>query len=183
MDLSKNEVARAYSPFRKEALFCFIVDVVILLICSAVFVVIELQKYAIWLFLVFPLYFLAEVFINYRIAILSLIEDRHQCIVFRTVVIEHVQIESSASGHWGSVLPSLYPSQMRVQRYKIKCTDANGKKLSLRCAMSIRNAKLFDKMLESPSLRKRTVVTGKFSHIILKYCDKDDFAFVLSRRL
>ena len=103
--------------------------------------------------------------------------------ILKTVFIENFQIESSASGHWGSVIPNLYPEKMGVNRYKIKGTDSEGQKIVLRCAMSFKNAKLFDQMIEDVSMKKRTVIVGKYSHIIVKYCDKDDFSFMLSRRL
>ena len=184
MDSNKVEYSRAYSPYRKEALYCFIVDILILIVSFIVIFSIKLETYTIQLLWIIPVYLIAEVFLNYRLALLSLIEEKCRGgTVLATVEIKRISRESSLSGRWESVIPKLYPKEMRVERYKINCTDPNGKKIVLRRAMSMKNAQLFDKMIECDSMRRRTVVIGKYSHIIVKYCDKDDFAFILSRRL
>ena len=183
--LNKNEFAHAYSPYRKEARYCLIVDLIISVFgCVLVFYMYALvNKTAIWLLGAFPSLLIIESFVNYRLAILSLIEEKHQLVVQKTVTLGTFKKEDSASSHWGSIIPKLYPKEMNMQRYKMRCIDTNGEKLTLRCAMSLRNAILFDKMMEDETTRKRTLIIGKYSRIILKYCDNDDFAFILSRRL
>ena len=182
MDLSKSEFLHAYSPYRKEATRCLAIDVLVSFLCGIILFIVGIQTNAVWTFWVIPIYFFIELFVNYKFAILSLIEEKNKCVVLAVVTIEKKEIEDSASGRWGSIIPRLYPKELHMQRYKITCTDESGKKILLRSVMSINNAKLFNKMLETTSMCKRTIIAGKYSHIILKYCDRDDFALILNRR-
>ena len=179
MALSKKEINHAYSPYRKEAIFCFIIDCVIVVASMAFLICID----AIQLFYVFPLYFVVEVLLNYRLAILCAIEERYRKFDLLEIKFTKSDLEDSASGHWGSIIPQLYPSELRVARYRIKCIDSNNKSLTLRCVMSLKNAELFDKMIECNTEQMQLVIVGKYSRIIVKYCTINDFTFVLNRRL
>lgn len=183
MGLAKYEIVRAYSPYRKEALYCFVIDIITVFVCSAVFILIGIPHYAPLLFLVFPTYLVVEILINYRLAVLSILEEWNQIYVLKDILIVGIKIEDSASGRWGSVIPKLYPKELGIKRYKIKCIDSNKAEMSLRCVMSNKNAKLLSSRIDSESALLRTVVIGRYSRIILKYCDKDDLALVLNRTM
>lgn len=183
MDLTKKELFRAYSPYRKEALYCFAIDVIIVIVGIATLVCLGLPHYAPVLFLIFPGYFVLEILINYRLAILSIIEERTQNYILKDVSIIGMRVEDSASGRWGSVVPKLYPGNIGMNRYKILCIDSNKHKLSLRRVMSNKNAQLLSDKIYDVSILPSTVVIGRYSRIILKYCDEDGVAFVLNRTM
>ena len=182
MDLDERIFERAFAPYRKESVHCLLLDIVISIIGFGMFMLMNIPEIDMGLFLVFPVYFLVEIFVNYRISILTLIEEHLLCVVRKDVTIENCQLEYSPSGRWGSVIPKLYPSIMKVARYKIMCTDENGKKVKLRSVMSLKNVQRFRKMVETTS-HPQSVIIGKYSRIILKYCDKNDNTFVLNRRI
>ena len=187
MVLNKKEFERAFSPYRKEAKHCLMKDVFLAFaLCILIAIFVNSDKNLIVMFWIIPLYFFIECAINYRLAIITMIEEHKRCVITKNVLIENKKNEWSPSGprYSDGAMPFLYPKGMKVERYKIKCTDiSTGKKIYLRCAMSLKNAELLNKMLACESTRNRTVIIGKYSHIIIKYCDKDDFAFALSRRL
>ncbi len=183
MDLAKFEIDRAFSPYRKEALYCLMIDVIITLICSTVCFLIEIQQSAPALFLIFPAYFIAEIIVNYRLALLSILEVRNQSYVCKEVTVTQIKIEDSASGRWGSIVPKLYSKSLGVNRYKILCVDANNEKIKLRCAMSRKIVRLLGDSMDASGGLRRTVIFGRYSHIVLKYCDNDDLALVMNRKL
>ena len=183
MDLTKKELFCAYSPYRKEALYCLGIDGIVAFVCCAVFFLQKVHTFAPALFLIIPGYFILEMLINYRLAILSFIEERNQSYIQKEISIVGMKIEDSASGRWESAIPKLYAKNLRMNRYKIMCIDSNKEKISLRRVMSNKNAQLLSDKIHDESPLRRTVVIGKYSRIILKYCDKDDVSFVLSRTM
>lgn len=185
MDLRNRDVVRAYEPYRKEALYCLVVDVLIILGCAAMVITTGVRDRGILSLFggFFVLFFVIEIFTDFRLGLLSRIEE--SCQLYVQLVIQVVQIkeEHSTSGHWGSIIPKLYPKNLNVQRYKISCFDSNMKKLRLRSAMGEKNAQaLYDIVTKNNSM-KYTVLIGKYTHIIVKYCDKDDISLKLNRTL
>lgn len=182
MDLNKYEIAH-YLPYRKEAMYCFTLDIVIVVVICVLFFVMEIQFYMPVLFLILPTYFIIESFFNYRLALLSFFEVCKNSYMSKDVYIVDINIENSASGHWGSIISKLYPKAVGMERYKIICVDTNNVKLTLRSAMSNKNSQLLTDGIRMTKPLKRTVVFGRYSHIVLKYLDDDDLAFILNRKL
>ena len=128
----------AYEPYILEALFCFGLDLLLSLL-----MIIIIVKYGLFestfFCLAIPVYFLVAVFVNYRIALLSILERINKAYISTSFCIYEIQEEWSASGPWGSIIPKLYPKNQGVDRYKIIGIDSTGKPIKLHCAISEKN--------------------------------------------
>ncbi|MBQ6569495.1 MAG: hypothetical protein IJL87_04490 [Clostridia bacterium] len=161
---------RAYAPYKREALYCFVLDAVL----SAVLIpLIWLMDFPL-LFLSIPLLFITETALNYRIGLLSYAEQKKERFVTEKVQFVSIADEYSASGHWGSVIPALYDKKLRMGRYKIKCTDQNGKLIRLRCAVSGKKWQIISDYITLGDSLPLVVTYGKLTHIIIRYEDKND---------
>ena len=162
MDSHKVAV-NAYEPYFKEALFCLWFDIIIELIISAFLVLIKVA-FLLW---IIPIFFVFELFANFRIAVLAIIERRKSRYAIKDVYITDLHIEDSASGHWGSILPRLYPPNLQIERYRLTCTGPDGKKIMLRCAMSTSKRRILNKFLGKNCILK--VTYGRMSKIVVKF--------------
>lgn len=165
MALDKKKTARAYESYYREALYCLIVDV---LISLEIIIIACLLNMPILIMLV-PLMFLGDCFINYRIAILSLIEKISMKNKKIEVKVVDIKIESSWSGwNFESVIPKLYPQKDNVLRYKIVCFDTSGKKKIFRIVMSRKKYLKFLEIFIKPSNTPMISITyGQFTRIVL----------------
>ena len=188
MNISDKEITRAYEPYRKEALYILIIYALYELGITVFFIPVYFvtgRDPAFFILLPGILLFFAvfAVLVNFRLAILSKIEERRNLYIRKEVEITDLRGESDLYGKWNNILPKLYPEHLGVDRHKILCIGPDGKKLTLRSAMSLKNAWLLADEIIKETGKKRTVLYGKYTHIIVKYCDGDDTAFRLSRLL
>lgn len=180
MDLHDLQIKKAYTPYRKEALHCAGIALVITIVGSLSLLVIGLHHIAPMLFLIFPLFWLVEMVIDCRLAIYSVLEKRKRKYITKIVTIVQIRTENAVSGHWGSVIPQMYPKQLRVDRYKILVYDNSGNKVSLRCVMSGKKWQMLsDNVLKGGSL-ERKITYGKYSRIVIAWNDKDNLAYSLN---
>lgn len=185
MDLSDREVTRAYEPYRREALYSFITTLLVMLCCTALTIPWGIHNPKLFIIFVVGYLFiqlLAAVFI-YRFALFSIIEKRRNAYIKVSIRIIGISDEWIPSGKYESVMPKLYSKGLKVEPQKIKCMDSDMNKLMLRSAMSAKNAQLLvDEIWNEPG-KVRTVLYGKYTHIIVKFCDKDDTSFKLNRTI
>lgn len=120
------------------------IDVVIIAVMSTIFIASHCEKLSFW---IVPGYLLLECFLNYRMAILILIEHSHYKNQRSTVEIKSLGTEWSASGHFGSIIGKMYPKDMNVSRCKIRCIK-DQKKFNLRCMMTARKKDEFSSLFE-----------------------------------
>lgn len=202
MSSNERKMLHAYEPYRREALYCLRVDLLIVF-CGAIIVTIAGMP-RIWpsFYWIFPAYLLIELFLNYSLALIGTMEQRRELFIRRQVRIQKITREHSFSGRWGSVISKLYPPNLMVDRYKMICLDENGEKLTLRSAMSLKKYRLLIERID-PACRRYhrgrrherpkpidrtaptelplwTVTIGKYSHIILSYDDKDELCDFLN---
>ncbi len=168
-------INRAYEPYRKEAMHCFVEYILVVLACGVVFLIWKIQTPNIYIVLGIGclLSFVLEIFLNYRLALLSWIEERRQLYEVKEVQMIRFKEEYFTSGKYESIIPKLYPKDIGVCRNKIKCIDSNNKNLSLRSAMGNKNAQMLIDEIKKRTGVRRTVMVGKYTHIIVKYCDND----------
>ena len=171
MVLDKKIFKKAYSPYFKEARYCFIiylcvsVSVVLFFVCFA-----AIKQIEVFLFLVPVLivYALCEFATNYRLIFMIILENA-RC-KKQTVIINRIVTEHSWSGHlWNSVLPKLYEKKQLVNRYKLICHDPNGKKVILRCVMSAKKCKFLQNRIFESLSTQCVIVYGKYSKIVICY--------------
>ena len=180
MTFKEQELHNAYDPYNREALYSLRLDILIVL-CLAILLALfgALPKYAA-VFWVFPFYFLLELVFNYSLALLGRIESKKQLYASRQVRIQSIAEEYSPSGHWGSVIPRLYPKQLNVSRSKLICLDDSGKRLRLRSVVSGKKWQALSDGIEAEPQKLRSVTYGKLTHIVISYDDKDELCFQLN---
>lgn len=203
MDLKKRKRLHAYEPYKREALYCFCADLILVLCLAVVIILFDIPQKFPYVYLVFPAFFLLELVFNYSIFLLGLVEQRRNLFLQKQVRIQKITVENSFSGHWGSVISKLYPSQLMVGRYKLLCVDSSGEKLKLRSAMSLKkyqllishlHPELMEALSRTHSQRSKpvnpvdvvqqswTVSFGKYTHIILSYDDQNELSDMLNRQ-
>lgn len=170
------EVSRAYEPYRREALYSFVMSILAMVCCTVVIIPwgIEIPGVFLVLGVGYLCILLLEAVFIFRWALLSVIEKRRGCYACAQVQMVRISEEFVPSGKYESVVGKLYPKELRVRRHIIKCVDADGNRLTLRSVMSGKNAQpLLDEIYYKTG-KTRTVLYGKYTHIIVKYCDDDD---------
>ncbi len=175
MDIDRKLIKNSYIPYNREALYCFCIDTMILLLGSAGFICVNAHINAPWIFGFIPFCYTVECFLNYKVSLLSKIEYRYNKYTIIRLRIAKLKIELSWSGsrsdHFNaSALKKLYPKNMHVEKYRIICYDELGKKYRLRMVMS---GKKWEKMLKLIERRGDTYVPitfGKLTKVVL-WCD------------
>lgn len=181
MKLNRRAILRAYAPFRKEALISLAIDAAAMLLYAGVMAACGALKADWRCWLVLPAYVVVACLVHYRIALLSVVEQRRGMTVSDTVVIHALKEDYSASGHWGSMLSELAPKKVRLARTAFVCTDGSGKRLRLRRVTVSRNLQLLGNAIHRDGSVSRRVTYGKMTHIILAWDDDDAMAVELNR--
>jgi len=169
MELNKN-IKKAYEPYCKEFIYCFIIDIFIVISTIVIFITIgALNEFPI-IFIIIPLYFIIECFINYRIFLLSRLEIKLSKNKTQNLKINKIKVESSASGWlWNSVIGKLYPKELGVERFKVECVDENNKTITLRMVMSIKKHEKFLYAIKSKPNSYESITYGAQTKIILYF--------------
>ena len=183
MQVSEREVSRAYEPYRKEALYTFVISIAVMIVCALVILPwgIDFPKVYIVLGIGYLGILLMEAVSIFRTALLSVIEKHRGCYVKAEIRMTRLHDEFIPSGKYASIIPKLYPKELQVEPHKIKCVDADNNKLTLRSAMRAKHAQLLIDEVWNQSEKTRTVLYGKYTHVIVKSCGTDDPAFLLNR--
>ena len=93
MDLDEIK-KRSYAPYRREALYCFAIDIVIVTVGSVLFYLYDVHNIIPWFPIIFLCYLLIEIFLNYRIAILSYVEQ-----IFNLTAIDEIKLIKIYDAH------------------------------------------------------------------------------------
>lgn len=180
MKLNRRASLRAYEPFRKEALICLAMDAAAMLLYAGVMAACGALQADFRCWLVLPAYAVVACLAHYRIALLSIVEQRRGMTVSDTVVIRALKEDYSASGHWGSILSELAPKKVRLARRAFVCIGSDGKSLRLRRVTVSRNLQLLGNTLFRDGSVPRRVTYGKLTRIILTWDDEDAMAVELN---
>ena len=175
----EKKLLTAYEPYRREAKYCLIVDIVVALLVALLLITTGLLI----LLPLILLFALAEYLLNYRLVQLARRELREELFTTETVEITAIREEWSASGHWGSIIRELYPKDMHMGRCKLVCRTADGQKLTLRGIMSGQKWQLIHDGIDQKQLTHSTLTYGTKTHIVLdfgtdnKLCDELNHKF------
>ena len=165
----------AYEPYFKEALHCFQMFVLVSLSCLCVSVAISVYANVNLLPFVAAfiiLYALADCLLNYRLSLLALVESKKEAWDIEEFEIIKIFEEASWSGHlWKSTVARLYPQNLRVGKYKLKCRAKNGEITTLRAAMSGKKYQIIGERIFNSQVTKCKISYGKYSRIIIHYAN------------
>ena len=147
-----------------------ILDIVILTICDAVLLAMSKEVPSMWKLAagMTVAYLLAECFLNYKMAILILLEHHFYQPKEGHFRIKSMDIEWSASGHSDSMIDQLYPKEMGIHRLKFICITDGGKRLRLRSATTSKKDAYLSVMYSDNQLDHVKVTYGPVSKIIFQ---------------
>ena len=175
---------RAYEPYFKEALHCFQIWVLVSLACVCVSVAISVYANVNLLPFVaafIALYALADCILNYRLSFLALAESKKETWDIDEFEITEISEDPSWAGHWWeSTVSRLYPKDLRVERYKLKCRTASGEIKALRAAMSGKKYQIISDRIFNLQPTKCKIRYGKHSRIIIHYASGGEWTDTLN---
>lgn len=175
----EKKLPTAYEPYRREAKYCLIVDIIVSLLVALLLITTGLLI----LLPLIPLFALAEYLLNYRLVRLARRELREELFTTETVEITAIRDERSAAGHWGSIMHELYPKEVHMGRCKLLCRTEDGQKLTLRGIMSGQKQQMLHDGIDRKQLTRCTLTYGTKTHIVLdfgsnnKLCDELNHKF------
>ncbi len=169
-----------YAPYRKEAFYCLIIDIVV---AVSIVLLLLLARAGWFILLILPLFAVCTFFINYLPILRVRKELRGE--LFETAMFEVLEIKElrSAAGYWGTVLKESYPKTLRVGKYKIVCRDEKGQRITLQCVMSEQKQQLLRDGIDRKQLTQCSVTYGKYSRIIQAYGGCGQLTDALNQKL
>ena len=185
MSKVKRENSSKYSPFYREAIYCLVSDLVVSIVACIVLLLFNIQNIAPQLLLIIPTFFLICIFLNYRLAILAIIEKRFNRYVTSEIKIEKISSEYMLSSRWRykSAFQCIYPEKLYVGRYHLSCQNAAGKKVKLWCVLDGKQWEMLNKICCEKKFSKIKVTYGSLSNIIVSFDGKDSFSRNLNRKI
>ncbi len=131
---------RNTSPYIKEMLYVIFIDVFIVALICAVFLVGTLdsgQSVVQPLIIIVSVYIFVELVFNYSLGLLSLIDRSKGDYIEKKGMIVDYAVESSWSG-WlmTSIITKMYPKELAVNRYRMQYKDIDGNIDFVRVVMS-----------------------------------------------
>jgi len=161
---------KAYAPYKKEAWYCFFIDIIICLVGSVIYYSIGAADIVTWFPFVFMGYLFLEVFFNYRLAVLSCIERIFNLTDVKCFRFIKISDAFSFSGKYGSVIYSLYPKELNMGSYKITAIENTTlKKVKLRTSVPGKKWQIISDNIYYNNADNVYVVYGKLTHIIIDY--------------
>ena len=171
MDLDEMK-KRAYAPYRREALYCFAIDITIVAVGIVLFYLYDMHNIIPWFPLIFAFYLLIEIFLNYWIAILSYVEQIFNLMTTDEIKLIKIYNAHSLSGKYGSIINSLYSKKLNMGSYRIKAYGS--KKIKLRTAISGKKWQIISDNIYLGNADNVRLTYGKLTHIIISFDKKDD---------
>ncbi len=179
------EIKKAYEPYKKEALFCLKIDIVLVLLTSFIVVIIFITKNIFLLkSLIFDVAIVILIFMdyvfNYHLIVCTIMEYRNNKYSVVPVIIVDYDEEASFSGHdFHSVIPKLYDKELCFYRYKIITLQDDNKPLTLRLACGKKRIELIKHFKENK--QKIYIKYGLSSKILISICEKSDEAYKFNK--
>lgn len=135
--MANKEIVRfRIQPYALEAALQFAIDLLIMLLGSAVLFWTEFPLYA--HLVLWAGYFVVALLLHYRVCLLAIIDSMKEDYVTETVSIQAFGDEYSFAGSrlGESHVRLFYPREQRVRRYKLEVIDGREKKKKIRAVMS-----------------------------------------------
>ena len=152
-------------PYIKEVSLQFIIDLIVIVLVTVVFVIAKFP--AIACILVDLLYFTVAVIFHYKTLIQAISDKNKRDYVTEKISIKQFKEEYSFAGDrlGHSYIRFFYPKEMRVGKYKLKVINDKGEEKKLRAVMSLKRTLefiVFDKneieYLNVTYLRKSKII-------------------------
>ena len=168
-----------YAPYRKEALYCLIIDIVI---AVSLTLLLLLAGAGWFLLIILPLFAAGTVLINYRTILRARREIKEDAFVTGTVEILDVKELRSAAGYGGAILRELYPRSLRAGRCRIVCRAEDGEKLILSCVMSEEKRRLIREAIDRGQMKQISLTWGAHSRIPILFGESGSLANTLNQK-
>jgi hypothetical protein len=160
------------------------IDIIIFFVSFLVFVLTEPPKsFYILFILVIVLYFSIAIIFIYKIALISIYEVRNDCKVKKSIKIVKIKNTLSLASRWENIVSKLYDSNLNVERYKMKCIDENGKTIELNCIVPMKSIVFLNEHTKRNPEARHNVLIGKYSKVIIQFCDQDGVSMEYNRLL
>lgn len=182
MDRSKHTATPrqdTYAPYRKEAFYCLIIDIVI---AVSLTLLLLLAGAGWFLLIILPLFAAITVPINYRTVLRARREVREDAFETATVEITDVKETRSAAGYGGAILRELYPKQLRAGRCRILCRDSGGQRLILSCVMSEEKRRLLREAVDRGQMKQVSLTYGVRTQILVRFDDGGGLMTTLNQK-
>ena len=179
-ELDIKYIQSAYTPYRKEAFYCLIIDIVV----AISIVLLLLLARAGWFILpILPLFALCTFCVNY-LTILRIHREAGRGL-FETATLEILSVKEipSAAGYFGTILREIHPKAMKVGRCKLHCRDEGGNKLTLQCIMSEPRVQALREGIDGGQLTRCHITYGRKSRILCTCAERGRWADALNQKI
>ncbi len=182
MELSDKELLKAYQGFRAEASACIIEDIIALVFMIAAFFLSRNRWGSVLLifFTAYVFFLFIRIYKVYYPAVISFVEISNHTFNTKVLQIKSICEDDSWTGRWENKISKQFPAQLHINKYILKCVDAQGRNLCLRSVMGRKTYNALSNALLDDVPINRTIIYGKLSRVIIKYADKDDLSFILN---
>ena len=174
----------AYFPYQVEAIYHLVIDIIIFFVMFFIFILTKLPRsFFAFIFIGVVLYFSFAIVFIYKIALISIYEIRNNCREKKTIKILEIKNTLSLASRYENIISKLYDSNLNVERYKMKCIDENGKAIVLNCIVPMKSIVFLDEHTKRNPEAKHNVLIGKYSKVIIQFCDQDGVSMEYNRLL
>lgn len=177
---STGSTHNTYAPYRKEAICCLIIDLVIAI---SLVLLLLLARAGWFLVPILPIFFAVTFFLNYLTPLRIRREMRGELYETATLEVREVKEVFSAAGYWGTILKEVYPKALRVGHRKLICCAEDGSRVVLHSIMSADKERLLREGIDQGQTKKLCVTYGKQTHILLGCNDRGELADMLNHKL
>ena len=173
MRIKKDFIKNAYKPYNIETAICFGLDILVLIILSiALYFHMHENPMA---FVLIPAGLFIGYFIHFRLFILSRVELMRNEYPVQQIKIEDFYVEwwnptwniSYDRFNTANLVNMVYPKEKNVERYKLLCTDKNGKKIKLRIVASAKKRDILRIIINNFADEYIPVYYGKRTKIVV----------------
>ena len=173
MRIKKDFIKNAYKPYNIETAICFGLDILVLIILS-IALYFHMQENPMS-FVLIPSGFFIGYFIHFRLFILSRVELMRNEYPVQQIKIEDFYVEwwnptwniSNDRFNTANLVNMVYPKEKNVERYKLLCTDKNGKKIKLRIVASAKKRDILRIIINNFADEYIPVYYGKRTKIVV----------------
>jgi len=163
MDPKSDRLRLSTEPYRRETIYCMIVDLLILSVFSALILTAKVYE----LFFIALAYIIVEMMTNYYVFFASVIERKFMKFSDNKVKIMKIREEISTSGWlFTSAVGFLYPKKDHMKRYIILAKDTNDRTIKIRTVMTSKKAQHFSDTYITGRTEFVNMRIGNYSRIL-----------------
>ena len=143
MKVTDKAVNYRIEPYTQEAVLQFIIDFIVIVLITVVFVIAQFPAFA--CVLVDLLYLIFAIILHYKTLIQAILDKNKRDYITEKISIKQFKEEYSFAGDrlGHSYIRLFYPKEMQVSKYKLKVINDRGEEKKLRAVMSFRRTLRF----------------------------------------